>query len=508
MKDFRPINFGPVAAVLSYPTRRVAGALNRIARAGRTDEGLAQLRIAGPLVLAGLVNMGMSITDVIMMGWIGPVALAAGAVASDFYSLVFYLCAGVIGAVSALVSHARGARQHGRIRRTMQQAFWAAGFLAVPGALAIWQAPKLLALIGVQHDIVEAAGEYAGMMALTLVPMLGVAVWRQLLAAFSDTRSIFRTTMVALGLNAAGNYVFMFGKFGMPELGLAGAGLSSALCALFIFCALSRYVLRHPKLARYAVPKGKVRPDWAKLRELFRVGVPIGISSLGEVGVYLLSTAVIGIFGAEALAAHAVALRMAGVLYAFPISLAQAATVRVGLAAGAGDAAARNQAARTALGFALIAGSLAFLVVAPASEFIPTLFISASDDAAGIVSRAASLLLVLAAMQVFEYAGTVANGVLRGVKDTRVPMLIAVGSFWGVAAAVGLGVGFGLQQQAFGIWVGLASGAVAFGAVMLWRVVQRGFELWSAEAVAGSDERQVGALARSAVADYATDAAR
>ena len=136
--------------------------------------------------------------------------------ASDFYSLVFYLCAGVIGAVSAIVSHARGARKHRVIRRTIQQALWAVALLAIPGVLAIWQAPKLLGLIGVQHEIIASAGDYARMMALTLVPMLGVAVWRQLLAAFADTRSIFRITLITLGLNAAGNYIFMFGKLGMP----------------------------------------------------------------------------------------------------------------------------------------------------------------------------------------------------------------------------------------------------------------------------------------------------
>jgi len=466
---------GRTAEANPVPARSMREALHRVVRPTRAAEVRAHLRIAGPLVLTSLVNMGMAITDVIMMGWIGPVALAAGAVASDFYSLVFYLCAGVFGAVSAIVSHARGARQHRVIRRTIQQALWAVAILAIPGALAIWQAPKLLALIGVQHEIIAGAGDYARMMALTLVPMLGVAVWRQVLAAFADTRSIFRITLITLGLNAAGNYVFMFGKLGLPALGLAGAGLSSALCAVFMFGALSSYVLRNPQLSRYRLFKSRARPDWARLRELFRVGVPIGISSLGEVGVYLLSTAVIGIFGAEALAAHAVALRMAGVLYAFPVGLSQAATVRVGLATGAGDAAAQTRAARTALSAALTAGVLVILAVAPAREAIAGLFVGANGKASHIVPYAALLLLILAAMQPFEYVGTVANGVLRGIKDTRVPMLISVASFWGVATMVGLAMGFGFDQQALGIWIGLSSGAVAFSALMLVRLGQQGF---------------------------------
>ena len=463
------------AGALTYAARRVRAAIWRRSRSSGTRELAAQLRIAGPLMLASLVNMGMAITDVVMMGWIGPVALAAGAVASDFYSLVFYLCAGVIGAVSAIVSHARGAGQHRLIRRVIQQGFWAAGILALPAALVIWQAPRLLALIGVEQEIISASAGYAGMMAITLLPMLGVAVWRQLLAAFADTRCIFRITLVTLGLNAAGNYVFMFGKLGAPALGLAGAGLSSALCAVFMFGALSFYVLRHPAYSRYRLLKGRMRPDWGRLLELFRIGFPIGVSSLGEVGVYLLSTAVIGIFGTAALAAHAVALRMAGVLYAFPLGLSQAATVRVGLASGAGDAAARSRAARTALGAALVAGVLVLLVVVPARELIATAFIRGNGSAHSIIAHAAILLFVLAAMQIFEYVGTVANGVLRGLKDTRVPMLISVGSFWGVATAIGVGLAFGLQQQALGIWIGLGCGAIAFSALMLARLRGQGF---------------------------------
>lgn len=465
---------GPRRAVAQQPSR-ARRSINRIVQSNSAAELTAQLRIAGPLMLASLVNMGMAITDVVMMGWIGPVALAAGAVASDFYSLVFYLCAGVIAAVSAILSHARGARQHRLIRGMIQQAFWAAGLLAIPGAFVIWQAPGVLGLIGVQDEIIAEATGYAAMMALTLVPMLGVAVWRQLLAAFADTQSILRITLVTLGLNAGGNYLFMFGQLGMPALGLAGAGLSSALCALFMFGALTRHALRHRELSRYRLAKASWRPDWTRLREILRIGAPIGVSSLGEVGVYLLSTAVIGIFGVEALAAHAVALRTAGVLYAFPTGLAQAATVRVALAAGANDAYARSRAASTALGASLAAGVLVMLTLAPAREAIAALFIGAGVEAAQIVSYAALLLLVLGAMQIFEYVGTVGNGVLRGIKDTRVPMLISVASFWGVATVIGVALGFGLEQQALGIWMGLGCGALSFSVLLIARLRRQGF---------------------------------
>lgn len=430
-----------------------------------------QLRIAGPLALTALVNMGMSITDVMMMGMLGSVAVAAGAVASDLYSIVFYVCSGVTAALSPIVSAARGAHEHRVIRRATQQAFWAAGLLALPGALAIAIAPRLLGAIGVAGEVVAGAKGYAAMMALTLVPMLGIAVWRQFLASFASTQAILRIVPVTLGLNALGNYAFMFGNLGMPRLELAGAGLSSALCALFMFAMLTRHVLRDALFARYRLLLGAWRPDWPRLAELFRLGLPIGVSGLGEVGVYLLSTTVVGIFGTSALAAHAVALRMAGVLYALPLGLSQAATVRVALAAGAHDAKGQRRAAQVAVAMAAIAGAAVLPLIVYARHDIASLFVRGGG--AEIAVAAAALLVVLAYMQVFEYVGTVAAGVLRGVRDTRAPMWLAVASFWGVGAMLGVGLGFGRRLEVEGVWLGLAAGAVAFSVLLLARLRSR-----------------------------------
>lgn len=441
---------------------RARDALGWSTRTETGKEAAAQLRIAAPLMFTALVNMGMSITDVIMMGWLGPAALAAGTVASDFYSIVFYLCAGVIAAVAAIVSQARGARRRSVIRRATQQGFWAALILAVPGGLIVWHTGLFLEAVGVTPEVIPGARDYARMMAVALAPMLGVMVWRQFLAAHSDTNAVFRVTLAALALNAAGNYVFMFGKLGLPAMGLAGAGLASALCGLFMFVVLAIRVTRHREYRRYYLLARMHEPDWRRLRELFRVGTPIGLSNLGELGVYLLSTAVMGIFGVEALAAHAVALRMAGVLYAAPVGLAQAATVRVGLAAGAGDAGGRTRAVRTALWMTGAGGLAVLVVVAIARHDIAALFIKANGGAHEIMAYAALLLLVLALSQPFDYLGTVIAGALRGMKDTHVPMLISIGSFWGVAVAVGAGLGFGLDREGLGVWIGLAAGTVLF----------------------------------------------
>lgn len=435
--------------------------------AAETD---ALLRLAAPLILTALVNMGISLTDVLMMGWLGPTEMAAGAAVSDFYSVFFYLAAGVLAAVSPLVAQARGARTPREVRRATRQGFWAALLLSLPGALIVWHADRAMAWLGVAPQVVDTGAPYARMMALTLVPMLGVMVWRNFLAAHDRPRVIFLVTITALPLNALGNWLLMFGPGGLPALGLAGAGLSSALVATYMFAMLTLYVQRDRRLLRYHLFVRFHRADWARLREIFRIGTPIGISHLGEMGVFLLATVITGILGAEALAAHTVTLRMAGLLYAVPLGLTQAATIRVGYAVGAGRPEAVGLTTRTVLILALAVGLLYLVLLGAARPYIPGLFLDAGATPASVLSTATLLLGLLALMMPVDGLGTVACGVLRGHKDTQVPMLISLAAFWGVGFTGGLWLAFPAGLGVYGIWLGLTAGTVVMAAGTLARL--------------------------------------
>lgn len=430
----------------------------------------ALFRIAAPLILASLITMGVSITDVVMMGWLGPTELAAGAAASDFYSIIYYFAAGIVAAVSPIVSQALGGGRDAEVKSATQQGFWIAALLSIPGGIIVWHADVALSLIGVQQDIVTTAVPYTQMMAFTFAPMLAAMVWHYFLSAHDLTRVILYVTAVILPVNALGNYAFMFGHFGFPPLGLAGAGLSSALCAVLMFTLLSLYSLLTTRLKPYRLLSGLLRPNWGQFREIFRIGTPIGIANFGELGVFMLSTLMMGVIGAEALAAHTVALRMAGVFYALPLGLAQAATIRIGYAVGANNKKNATLAMRTGLLLGLIVGIFFLIFVWAMNHGIAALFLDPSAASVRVFAQAALFLTILALVQPFDCCSTLASGILRGYKDTRIPMLITLFGFWGVGFVGAMVLAFGLKMNGLGIWIGLAAATAVVAVGMLLRL--------------------------------------
>jgi MATE family multidrug resistance protein len=431
------------------------------------NETLALSRLAGPLVLASLVFMTMSITDVVMMSWLGHTALAAGAAISDLQSIAFYLMAGIVAAVAPLVSHARGADDAQTIERVTRQGFWAAALVGLPGAALVWNAALVLQQIGVDAEVAVIAAPYAHTLAFAFVPMLGVMVCHHYLSAHQRTRLLLAAATLALPLNMLANYALMFGYLGMPALGLAGAGVASAIAAVVMFTFMLGCLIRDQRARGYRIFDRCLTPDWPGFREILRIGLPIGILSLGEVGTALLSTVVMGIFGADALAAHTVALRCAGVIYALPLGLAHAATIRIGYFAGGGDHDAVARTAKTALWLALLVGCAYLAIINAASGAIAQALLGTGDPASPVVYQAALFLGVLAAYQPLLCAGTVVSGVLRGVKETRTPMMISLVSIWGIGGATAVVLIVLFDTGALALWLGLAAGAAAFGLGML-----------------------------------------
>jgi MATE family multidrug resistance protein len=435
------------------------------------DEGAKLLGLALPMTATALVNMGMSITDVAMMGRIGPEAVAAGAIVSDLYSIVYYLGAGALAAVAPELAQAIGAGRGRLVRRVTQQGLWMAAVLAVFALALLWHSSAFLGWAGIDPAIVGLSEGYARMMAVTAVPMMGLAVWRCVYAAAGSPRAILIATIAALPANAALDYVLMFGGFGIPALGLTGAGLASALVAAGMFAGLAAHTRFCEATRGYRILERFAPPDRRRLAALLRLGIPMGISGFTEVGVFLISTLLAGMFGPEALAAHAITLRMAGVIYALPLGLSQAATVRVGLAVGAGDPHAVARAVRAVLVLGLAAGSSIFLALASSRHAIPWLFLSADGAGAGEAARAAAFLLaVLSAIALAQGVGVVSSGALRGFKDARVPMAMSVFAFWGVGFSTIVLLAFAGGSGVEGIWLGIAAGAAANAALAALRL--------------------------------------
>jgi MATE family multidrug resistance protein len=219
--------------------------------------------------------------------------------------------------------------------------------------------------------------------------------------------------------------------------------------------------------------RGLWRPRWRGLPEYLSIGVPMGFHSLGEVGAFLLSTVLMGIVGAEAVAAHAVAMRVAGVLYAIPLGLSQAATVRVGFGVGARSMVTTLYAGRIAYGLAMVTGLIYLAVVGLHHDVIAGWFILPSAENAGIFALAGLFLVIVAVMQPFECGAVVVPGILRGFRDTRVPMIYALACYWGIGIGGGVLLAFPLERGGLGIWVGLMSGTVVLSLLLTVRFLRR-----------------------------------
>jgi len=422
--------------------------------------------------------MGMSFTDVIMIGWLGTTELAASAATSDFHSFFFYIAAGIITATSVFIAHARGKRQLESIRSIVQQGFLIAFICSIPATLIIFNTGFFLSLIGVKQDIIIAAAPYAHTLCLAFLPMMLMTVLQQLITAHDKTRIIFLVTLAALPLNAFGNYLLLFGNFGFPELKLAGAGLATTFTACFMFLSLLIYCLTSATLKHYKILHKTEIKNTTQLKAIVKTGLPIGISNIGEMGVFLSSTITMGIFGAEALAAHTIALRLAGLFYAFPLGLSQAAMIRCGYLMAQGHHLKLKHAIVSVINSAAIIG-ISFMVIIWFYHLeIASLFLSADDNSATVLVMASGFLLILGIIQPFDAVATAIAGILRGLKDTRVPMLLSISSYWITGFSTSMLLAFYFNLSAVGIWIGLATGSAAFGlatAVRLSMQWRRGF---------------------------------
>jgi MATE family multidrug resistance protein len=452
----------------AHPTQAAAD----VGLALRIQEGRSLLRLAAPIMLIALVNMGMSVTDTAMVSALfGADALAAVAVGSDLYSIVFYLGAGIIGGIAPFYT-AAAVRSDPAERVRLMRIGWAiVGLTATVIVPLVWSAPDWLAALGLEPGLLDQGRGYTRAMALTLVPMLGVVLYRTVLTAAEKPRVFLKVTVAMLPLNAIANYVLMTGAGPVPAFGPAGAGLSSLLVASASLAILA-------VIARRAAGTSHVSPigtavDWRGIVPVLRVGLPIGIATVAEVGVFLGATIYAATLGAADVAAHTLTLRTAGVAYAVPTALLQASMVRMARADSLGDARTGRAVVAGSLVLSLAFGAAIFLVLAGSAAPLADAFFD--DSAAGLAAAglAAGLLVLLGLMEFIVGPGSAAAGLLRGRKETRAPMVYVLVGHWAVGAPIGLYLCEGHGLGITGVWIGLAAGTLLTTALTLARLLLR-----------------------------------
>jgi MATE family multidrug resistance protein len=449
---------------------------NAFTRDAWLGEFRATLVLGWPLVLTNLAQIALTTTDVLVLGRVGPAALAAGTLGVNLYLAILIFGIGVVTATSPMMANALGRKLHmvRDVRRTFRQGLWSAVIIALPSWLVLWHTEPILLLFDQEPELAAAAQTFVHELQWGLLPALGYIVLRSYVAALERPLWALMITGTAILFNVAANWILVFGHLGFPALGLRGSGMATSLSNLFLFVGLAVVVTFGKRFRRYRLFGRWWRPDWPRLGTLWRIGLPIGAALAFEITVFNAAVFLMGQFGTAAIAAHAIAIQIASVSFMVPMGLAQAATVRVGRAYGAGDIDGVTRAGWTAFAIAIAFMSTTSVLLIAAPELLIAAFVDIADPAnAQVVSLAVSFLVCAAVFQIADGAQVVGAGMLRGLNDTRVPMIYAGLGYWGFGMSLSLLFAFKLGFGGVGIWIGLASGLVAVAILMIRRWTRR-----------------------------------
>ena len=426
-------------------------------------------------MLANLAQAALTATDVMLMGRLGPDALAAGALASALYHACMIFCMGLVSATLPLVSSALGRRKRPTrdVRHIIHQGLWSALLVCLPMWALLWQTEPILLLMGQSPEAARLAATFMHTLQWALLPYLGYLVLRSLLAALGQQRWTLIVAGLAIAVNAVLAWALMFGKLGLPAWGLPGAGVASTLSSAFMCLGLAAVVWWHPSLRDYRLLRHDGRPDPRGLARQWRMGLPIALTFSFETTIFYAAVMMMGMIGPTELAAHAVAIQIASVSFMVPLSFGQVATIRVAKSHAAGTQADGGRAMRRAgwSAFILGVGFMALMsgVMLTAPHLLLWAFLDLNLPAnAAVVAMAAHFLALAALFQVVDGAQAVAAGMLRGLHDTRVPMLLAALGYWGAGIPLSGWFAFGLGWGGTGVWLGLLTGLGAT-ALMLTR---------------------------------------
>lgn len=421
--------------------------------------------LALPLVVSQLSAVGMNAIDAVLAGHHGAATLGAVAIGASIWSLAMVVAIGVTMAVPPSVAQLDGAGRRDAIGPLFRQALWLAAGLGLLLWIALRGAVPLVRVIGIDPVLVDDVAGFLRAVSWGAPALAAFFTLRGMSAGIGVTRPTMYFSLMALVALGPIAWVLLYGGFGIPALGAAGIGAATAIVLWLEAIAFALYVLWHPVYADLALTARLERPQWPAIRELLRIGVPMGVTVLMEAGLFIATTLTIGTLGASIVASHQVALNVASLFFMIPLGIAMATTVRVGNAAGRGDAAAVRLAGHA--GVALTLGTQA--ISATLMLALPVTIASLYSSDAAVIALAAELLVLAALFQFPDGIQVVANGALRGLKDTRVPMVITSFAYWGVGMPVGWWLAFPRGMGAQGMWVGLIAGLGVAAVLLLLR---------------------------------------
>jgi multidrug resistance protein, MATE family len=449
-------------------------------------ELIETLRLAAPMALTQLSQIAMMTTDLAFIGRLGGNAIAAAALAGTIYFVSFTFGMGLMAAVAPLAAHGFGAGDAAMVRRSLRAGLWVGLIVALPIMALSLQGEAILLALGQEELPARLAQNYLFGLAWGVAPTLWFIALRGFMGALNRPEPVLWITLAAIPINALLVYPLLNGAWGLPALGLFGAGLATSLVNLGTFLAGLWFATHRPPFRDYHVLARLWRIDWDLMRQIIVIGAPISLAFLLEYGLFSTAGLLMGVISTAALAAHQIALQVTAILYMVPYGISMAATVRVGHAAGRNDADGIRRAGYVPILLGLAIAALLTLAVLAARRPIAHLFLGEGvTDGDATMTLAGSLLTLGATFFVTDALQAVTSGALRGIKDTRIPLLFAIIGYWLVGFPIAYVLGFFTPLGAVGIWIGLSIGTATHATLLMLRFRRLTRKIAHAPAVSG-----------------------
>jgi MATE family multidrug resistance protein len=428
------------------------------------------LRLAIPLASAQVAQLATGFVDTVIMGHLGRETLAAGALAAMTFFALVVTASGVVMGASPLVAEAYGAGQKTRVEQVARQGFWLSLFLAIPMMFLIGHIDVFMRQLGQAATTVTLANVYLDIMLWGFFPALGFAMLRGVVSALSHARPVMVIVIAGTLFNVVGNYVLGFGKFGFPRMELAGLALASVLTLWGMFLALAVYILKHKQLRTYHLFQNLYRLKPRILWELVRIGVPIGVFSALEIGLFTVVTYLMGIMGTDVLAAHQIVFQTINLIFMVPLGMSYATAARVGQWRGQKNLEGVRRAGYVSISIGAGFMALMTIVLLLFPQQVIGLYIDIRNpENATVLALGIPMLTAAAVAQIFDGMQKTAYGALQGLQDTRIPMLLSFLTYWCIGLTSGYLLGFHLGLGGTGLWLGQSIGVAIASGVFTWR---------------------------------------
>ena len=419
----------------------------------------ATLTLGLPLIGSHVAQFVLHLTDTVMLGWYGVLPLAAGVLGASSFFTIFVLGSGFAKAVMPMVASANSQGDERQVRRVARMGLWLSILFSVLTYPVFWWSGSILLALGQEEEVSALAQQYLRIAGLGMCPALLVMVLKSYLSALERTQVVLWVTVAAVPLNVLLNWALIFGNLGAPELGVAGSAIATVTVQIVSLGLIVLYAALLPALAKYSLFQRFWRPDWPGFRAVFRLGWPMGLTGLAESGLFQASALMMGWIGTTELAAHGIALEITALAFMVHVGLSNAVTVRGGQAYGAADWTSLRQGALTgiALSFGMAMLTVCLFLLAPEALIWP--FLNPDDPASATIIVTGTALLACAALfQLADGMQVMALGLLAGVQDTKVPMVLASVSYWLIGIPASYALAFPMGFGPVGLWLGLVVG--------------------------------------------------